>query len=403
MSKILVVNAGSSSVKYQLIDMEKEGGTRLAKGLVERIGLEKSFHTYTPNGGEKIQTEAVVPNHTKAIERALQMLLDPKVGVITDKSEITAVGHRVVHGGEKFASSTIITDEVMAQIKDCQRLAPLHNPHNIKGIEACQELFPDIPQVAVFDTAFHQTMPKHSFLYAIPYEFYTKEGIRRYGFHGTSHYYVARRAAEEMGKPLAELRIITVHLGNGASITAVDRGSSVDTSMGLTPLEGLVMGTRCGDLDPAIPLTLMRDNGISVEEMDRTLNYQSGILGLSGISNDMRDIETAAEEGVESALRAEDVFCYRLKKYIGAYSAVLGGLDALVFTGGIGENSVVVRAKSTEGLEFMGIKLDEALNQKLNRQRGKISAEDSQVAVFIIPTNEELVIAEDTYRCTREK
>ena len=403
MPKILVVNAGSSSVKYQLIDMESDGGKRLAKGLVERIGLEKSFHTYSPNGGTKTQTEVVVPNHTKAIEQALQMLLDPNVGVITDKNEITAVGHRVVHGGEKFASSIIITDEVMDQIKDCQRLAPLHNPHNIKGIEACQELFPDIPQVAVFDTAFHQTMPKHAFLYAIPYEFYTKGGIRRYGFHGTSHYYVARRAAQELGKPLSELKIITVHLGNGASITAVDQGRSVDTSMGLTPLEGLVMGTRCGDIDPAIPLTLMRDNGISAEEMDKMLNNKSGILGLSGISNDMRDIENAAEEGVESAIRAEDVFCYRIKKYIGAYGAVLGGLDALVFTGGIGENSVVVRAKSTEGLEFMGIKLDEALNQKLNRGRGKISAEDSKVAVFIIPTNEELVIAEDTYRCTREK
>ncbi len=397
MSIILVVNVGSSSVKYQLIDMGKDKPVRLARGLVERIGLDSSIHTYIPLDGEMMRKELEVPDHSKAIEVALETLLDPDVGVIADRGEIAAVGHRVVHGGEKFSSSTIINDEVMEQIMECRRLAPLHNPHNIKGIEACRRLFPHTPQVAVFDTAFHQSMPPHAFLYALPHELYTEQGVRRYGFHGSSHRFVAREAARELGRPLSELKLITVHLGNGCSITAVQGGASMDTSMGLTPLEGLVMGTRSGDIDPAIPLMLMRTSGIHTEGMERILNRKSGILGLSGIGSDMREIEEAVEAGDEAGIRTLEVFCYRIKKYIGAYMTVLGGLDALVFTGGIGENSMVVRQKSTAGLEFLGIHLDHEQNRRLNRSRGRISRQDSPVAVFIIPTDEELVIAEDTY------
>jgi acetate kinase len=396
MALILIINAGSSSVKYKLINPETE--QELAKGLVERIGIPGSLHHYTPQDGEKIKIEKDIPDQHIAIEEALNMLLSDEYGVIKDKGEISAIGHRVVHGGEKFSESTLITEEVVSEIRDNCELAPLHNPHNLRGIEVCLELFPGKPQVAVFDTAFHQMMPEYAYLYALPYSFYLDDKIRRYGFHGTSHYYVAHRAAEELGKPLEELRVITAHMGNGCSISAVKNGRSVDTSMGLTPLEGLVMGTRCGDIDPAIPIHLAKIKGLIPEELDELLNKKSGVKGLSGLSSDMREIEDGYKEGDPDATRAFDVYCYRLKKYIGAYMAILGGLDALVFTAGVGENSDVLREISTKGLEELGIILDKEKNVKYNRKFGRIDAKGSTVAIFIIPTNEGLVIARDTYR-----
>lgn len=400
MSLILVINAGSSSVKYQLFDVEEE--LRLASGLLERIGISGSIHHYKPFDREKMKFEGDIKDQTVAINLALEMLLDDELGVISDKSEITAIGHRVVHGGEKFSESTLITNEVIDEIRENISLAPLHNPHNLKGIEVCKELFPDIPQIAVFDTAFHQKMPQYAYLYAIPYSYYQDDQMRRYGFHGTSHYFVANRAAEELGKPIEDLKIITVHLGNGCSIAAVKNGRSVDTSMGFTPLEGLVMGTRCGDIDPAIPIYLSEMKNLSVRRVNDMLNKESGVKGLSEVSSDMREIENGFLEGDPDCSRAFEVYCYRIKKYIGAYFAVLGGVDGLVFTAGVGENSDILREKVTEGLDCLGIILDKEKNVELNRGFGRIDDDNSETAIFIIPTNEGLVIARDTHHIVSE-
>ncbi|RLC40392.1 MAG: acetate kinase [Candidatus Coatesbacteria bacterium] len=395
MAKILVINAGSSSLKYQLIEAEKE--ECLAKGLVERIGLKGGLHHYTRTGEDKLTIKKDVGDHTQAIELALEMLLDPEKGVIKSKEDIVAIGHRVVHGGERFAESVLIDNEVMEAIRENCRLAPLHNPHNLKGIEACVKIFGKTPNVAVFDTAFHQKMPPHAYLYALPISMYKEHSIRRYGFHGTSHFFVAHQAAKALGKPIDELKIITLHLGNGASMSAVKGGYSIDTSMGFTPLEGLVMGTRCGDIDPAIPIFMMERLGMEHTEINTILNKKSGLLGLSGISNDMREVEEAAEKGDENAKMALKIYAYRIKKYIGEYTAVMGGVDALVFTAGIGENSALIRKMSLEGLEFLGIKIDEKKNVEENGKFARVEKKGSKVAIFIIPTNEELVIARDTY------
>jgi acetate kinase len=390
---ILVINCGSSSLKYQFINMENEAV--MAKGLVERIGIEGSILTHRPEGMDKVIIEQPMKDHTDAIKLVLNALVDEKHGVIKDMSEIAAVGHRVVHGGENYATSVLIDENVLEGIKECAKLAPLHNPPNLIGISACKELMPNTPMVAVFDTAFHQTMPKHAYMYALPYEMYEKHAIRRYGFHGTSHKYVSQVAAEMLGKDIKDTKIITCHLGNGASVTAIDGGKTVDTSMGLTPLEGLVMGTRCGDIDPAIVTTLQKETGMSAQDLDNLMNKNSGVLGLSGVSSDFRDIENAAAQGNERAQLALDVYHYRVTKYIGAYAAAMGGVDAIVFTAGLGENSPEARYEVTKGLEFLGVKVD----KEKNNMRGKqldVSEEDAKVRVLAIPTNEELVIARDT-------
>lgn len=390
--KVLVVNCGSSSLKYQLFNMEDE--SVLAKGLVERIGIDGVL-THQPGDKDKVVIETAIPDHKVAIKLVVDALLDANHGVVKSMDEIGAVGHRVVHGGEKFTASAKITPDVMAGIEACTELAPLHNPANILGIQACEALMPGVPQVAVFDTAFHQTMPKSSYLYALPYEYYEKYGVRRYGFHGTSHKYVAQRAADMLGKDLKDVKIVTCHLGNGASVAAVKNGEVVDTSMGLTPLEGLVMGTRSGDMDPAIVKFVCGKEGISVEEMDNILNKKSGVLGVSGVSSDFRDIEGAANSGNERAQAALDMFAHRVRKYIGSYAAAMGGVDAVVFTAGLGENSISMRAIICETLGFLGIKIDAAKNDV----RGKetvISTDDSTVKALLIPTNEELMIARDT-------
>ncbi|WP_138206698.1 acetate kinase [Haloimpatiens lingqiaonensis] len=390
--KILVINCGSSSLKYQLIDMETEKA--LAKGLVERIGIEGSILTQKA-GEDKYVIETPMKDHQVAVELVLNALVDKEHGVISDMSEISAVGHRVVHGGEKYANSVLVNDDVLKNIEECIKLAPLHNPANIIGINACKKLMPNTPMVTVFDTAFHQTMPEQAYMYALPYEMYTKHGVRRYGMHGTSHKFVSLTAAEMMGKDIKDLKILTCHLGNGASCSAVDHGKCIDTSMGLTPLEGLVMGTRCGDMDPAIVPFLMKAEGLSIEEMDNLMNKKSGVLGVSGVSSDFRDIENAASEGNHRAQLALDVFHYRVKKYIGSYIAAMGGIDCLVFTAGLGENSISSREEICKGLEFFGIELD----TEKNNVRGKaveVSAEGSKVKIFVIPTNEELMIARDT-------
>lgn len=391
--KILVINAGSSSLKYQLIDMSNE--EVLAKGLCERIGIDNSFLKHTKTGADSIVIEKDLPNHKVAIEEVINVLVDATNGVIKDMSEITAVGHRVVHGGEKFSSSVLINDEVMDTLRECIELAPLHNPPNITGIEACQAIMPTTPMVAVFDTAFHQTMPKHAFMYALPYEIYEKYSIRKYGFHGTSHKYVAERAAVVLGKPLESLKIVTCHLGNGSSIAAVKNGQCVETSMGFTPLDGLAMGTRCGTIDPAVVTYLMNKEGLSTKEVDNLMNKKSGVLGISGVSSDFRDIEKAADEGNERARLALDIFYYRVRKYIGEYAAVMGGVDAVVFTAGVGENNVPGRVEILEGLEFLGISID----LEKNSVRGKeidVSTADAKVRTLVIPTNEELAIARET-------
>ena len=391
--KILVINAGSSSLKYQLLDPEKQ--QVLAKGLCERIGIDGRF-TYKPEGKEPIKdAEVAMPTHSEAIQTVLNALVDPTNGVISSMDEIDAVGHRVVHGGEKFAKSVLITDEVMAAIEECNPLAPLHNPANIIGIKACQTLMPKTPMVAVFDTAFHQTMPALAYTYALPYEFYTEDKVRRYGFHGTSHKYVTARAAAMLGKPIQELKLISCHLGNGSSITAVDGGKSVDTSMGFTPLAGLPMGTRSGDLDAGILEYLMHKHGYDIDKMLNILNKKSGVEGISGVSSDFRDLETAAKEGNDRAQLALDVFAYSVKKLIGSYAAAMGGVDAVIFTAGVGENDPGTRAKAVAGLEFMGIQID----PEKNNVRGKevdVAAAGSRARVLVIPTNEELMIAQDT-------
>lgn len=394
--KVLVINAGSSSLKYQLMDPET--GKVFAKGLCERIGLDGKF-TYKPQveGKETIKAaDVAMPTHSEAIQTVLNALVDPQNGVISSMKEIDAVGHRVVHGGETFASSVLINDEVLKAVEDCTPLAPLHNPANIIGIEACRKaLGDDVPQVAVFDTAFHQTMPEHAYLYSIPYKYYENDKLRRYGFHGTSHRYVTLRAAELLGKDPKDLKIVSCHLGNGSSLAAVDGGKCVDTSMGFTPLVGLPMGTRCGDLDNGVVQFLMNKYGYSIDEMLNILNKKSGVLGVSGVSSDFRDLDKAAAEGNERAALALDMFHYWVAKVAGSYVAAMNGVDAIVFTAGVGENSKETRAAICEYFGYLGVKVDEAANSK----RGEdvmISTPDSPVKVFVIPTNEELVIARDT-------
>ncbi|MBZ4663801.1 MAG: acetate kinase [Caloramator sp.] len=396
--KVLVINCGSSSLKYQLINMENE--KVMAKGLVERIGIEGSQLKHQPEGMDKIVVEKPMKDHKDAIKVVLDALLDENYGVIKNMNEISAVGHRVVHGGEKYSGSVLITEDVMKVLEECTHLAPLHNPPNIIGINACKDLMPQTPMVAVFDTAFHQTMPKHVYMYALPYELYEKHGIRRYGFHGTSHKYVSKVAAEQVGKDIKDLKIITCHLGNGASVAAIDGGKSVDTSMGFTPLEGLAMGTRCGDIDPAIVTFLQKEENLSYEEVNNIMNKKSGVLGISGVSSDFRDIENAAFDGNERAQLALDVFHYKVKKYIGAYTAAMGGLDVLVFTAGLGENSPETRFEVCKNMEYLGIKVDAEKNKVRGRIQ-EISTEDSKVKVFVIPTNEELMIARDTVEIVR--
>jgi acetate kinase len=398
--KILVLNCGSSSVKYQFIDIDKS--YVLAKGMVSRIGMSESVLVHKPHDRPEITISGEILDHIVAVEHVIAILLSPNHGVIKDKSEISAVGHRVVHGGEKFPDSVLVDRDVMQVLRSCIELAPLHNPHNIRGINACIQILPGVPQVAVFDTAFHQKMPPFAYIYGIPYILYKKYGIRRYGFHGTSHFYVSRRAARIMRKPIEELKIITCHLGNGASMAAVKGGISVDTSMGFTPLEGLLMGTRSGDLDPAIILHVMAREELSLHEANTLLNKHSGMQGISGVSSDMRDIIAESQKGNTIAQLALDIYCYRIRKYIGAYAAAMGGLDALVFTAGIGENSPVVRKKCCENLEFLGIQIDDEKNEEAIRVETEIQTDDSSVKVLCIPTNEELVIALDTKRIIEE-
>ena len=392
--KVLVINAGSSSLKYQLLDTDNQ--QVLAKGLCERIGIDGKF-TYKAPGKNTIDAvDVAMPTHSEAIQAVLNALVDPDNGVIASMKEIDAVGHRVVHGGETFACSVKIDDKVMAALEECIPLAPLHNPANITGIKACQAVMgPDVPQVAVFDTAFHQTMPPVAYTYALPYEYYEKDKVRRYGFHGTSHKYVSGRAAAMLGKKPEELKLISCHLGNGSSVTAIDGGKSVDTSMGFTPLAGVPMGTRSGDLDAGILEYLMNKHGYDMKEMMNILNKKSGVLGISGVSSDFRDIENAANDGNQRAALALEAFQYSVKKLVGAYAAAMGGVDAIVFTAGVGENDAATRMAIASGLEFMGVKMD----AEANNVRGKetvISAADSQVKVLLIPTNEELMIALDT-------
>ncbi|MBD5508193.1 MAG: acetate kinase [Lachnospiraceae bacterium] len=391
---ILVINCGSSSLKFQLIDSESE--KQIAKGLCERIGIEGSQLVYQPAGGEKEETVTPMPDHTKAIELVLNALTNEKTGVVKSLDEIGAVGHRIVHGGEKFAASTIITDEVIEAITACNDLAPLHNPANLIGIDACRKLMPNTPMVGVFDTAFHQTMPKEAYLYGLPYEYYDKYQVRRYGFHGTSHSYVSKRVAELLGKNYEDLKIIVCHLGNGASISAVKNGKCVDTSMGLTPLEGLIMGTRSGDIDPAIIEYIAHKENKSIDEVMTVLNKKSGVLGLSdNLSSDFRDLEKSYVAGEDRGLRTIQTFAYRVAKYIGAYTAAMNGVDVICFTAGVGENSPLVRNLACERLGYLGIALDQEKNNKRGEEL-EISTPDSKVKVFAIPTNEELAIARET-------
>ncbi len=396
----MVLNCGSSSIKYQLI--ETQTGAPLAKGAVERIGMASALLTHKPHNGEKIKIVGEILDHKIAIEYVLAVLMSKNHGVIKDMNEIDAVGHRVVHGGETFSGSVLITDTVMQAIKDNIDIAPLHNPANIKGIEAAKAHLPKVPQVAVFDTAFHVNMPPRAYLYGIPYTLYKRYKIRRYGFHGTSHRYVSKRAAVRLGKDLSELKIVSAHLGNGASMAAIENGRSIDTTMGFTPLEGLLMGTRTGDMDPSVILYIMGKEELSLHEANTLMNKHSGLLGVSGESSDMREIEQAMQEGHKRAKLAFDIFTYRIKKYIGAYAAAMGGLDAIVFTGGIGENSPLVRKTVCEGLEFLGVELDDKKNSDAAGE-AILSSENSRVKVLKIPTNEELVIALDTEKIVLEQ
>ncbi len=391
--KVLVINTGSSSLKYQLIDMDNE--SVLAKGLCDRIGIEGSYLKHAKAEGDAVIVESPMPDHKVAIGKVLEALTDKEMGVIADMSEIDAVGHRVVHGGESFSKSVLIDEKVMQAIRDCIELAPLHNPPNIIGIEACQQLMPNTPMVAVFDTAFHQTMPAKSYIYAVPYEAYEKYGVRKYGFHGTSHKYVSAKAAEFLGKPLEELKMITCHLGNGSSICAVKNGKAMDTTMGFTPLDGILMGTRSGSIDPAILTFLMGKEGMDAKAMDNYLNKKSGVLGVSGVSSDFRDLDKAAEEGNERAQLALDMFTYRVTKYIGEYAAAMNGVDVILFTAGVGENNPILRKDVCAGLTYLGVEIDEQAN---NRRGGvfEFSTPNSKVKVLVVSTNEELAIARDT-------
>lgn len=389
---VLVVNCGSSSLKYQLINMDNE--EVMAKGLVEKIGLPDSQLTHKWNGQKK-EIKQSIPDHQVAVKLVLDILTDAECGVIKSMDAIDAVGHRVVHGGEEFAASTLITDEVMKALEKCSAMAPLHNPPNIIGINACKAIMPGVPQVGVFDTAFHQTMPAKAFMYGLPYELYKEDHIRRYGFHGTSHRYVAGEVAKVMGVPVEKLRIINCHLGNGSSLAAIKYGKCVDTTMGFTPLAGVLMGTRCGDIDPAIVLNVMDNHNLSTKEMDTLMNKKSGVLGISGVSSDFRDLGQAAAEGNERAQLALDMFHYQVRKEIGAFAAAMGGVDVITFTAGVGENGIEDRAAIAEGLEYLGAKLD----RQRNNVRGKdalISTDDSTVKMYVIPTNEEIMIARDT-------
>ena len=391
---ILVINCGSSSLKFQLINAESE--EVLAKGLCERIGIDGRL-TYQPSGGEKEISEKAMPTHTEAIQFVIDALTNEKTGVVKSLSEIGAVGHRIVHGGEKFASSVVITEEVKKAVEECNDLAPLHNPANLIGVEACEKLMPGTPMVAVFDTAFHQTMPEKAYMYGLPYEYYEKYKVRRYGFHGTSHSYVSKKAAEVMGKAYDEVKTIVCHLGNGASVSAVLNGKSVDTSMGLTPLEGLVMGTRSGDIDPAIMEFIAQKENLDIEGIMNVLNKKSGVFGLSGeISSDFRDLTGAMAEGDKKAKIALEVFAYRVAKYIGAYAAAMNGVDDIVFTAGIGENVSYVREQVCSYLGYLGVELDPDANEKFRGEQGEITKPGCKVRVFVIPTNEELAIARET-------
>jgi acetate kinase len=390
---VLVINCGSSSLKYQLFNMNDE--SVLAKGLVERIGIEGSRLKHEVEGKDKKTIEVLMKDHKDALAQVLDAIVHPEHGAIASLNEINAVGHRVVHAGEKYSGSVVITDSVMAALEECIELAPLHNPPNIMGITAIQDLLPGIPNVGVFDTAFHQTMPKAAYVYALPYEYYERDHVRRYGFHGTSHRYVSQKTAEMLGKPLSETKIITCHLGNGASIAAIDGGKSMDTSMGFTPLEGLVMGTRCGDIDPQIVTYIMGKEKLTLDQMNDIMNKKSGVLGISGVSSDFRDIEDAAAAGNERAILALDIYHGNVRKYIAAYASVLGRVDAIVFTAGLGENGIESREAICKNLEFMGAKLDSTKN-KIRGKEAFVQTDDSTVNIMVVPTNEELMIARDT-------
>ena len=392
--KILVLNCGSSSIKYALYNMDDK--SVMTSGGAERVGLDGAFVKVKLPNGEKKTVMHDIPEHTEGVKFIFSLLTDPEIGVIKDLNEIDAVGHRMVHGGEKFNKSVVLTDEVLKTFEECIDLAPLHNPANLKGVKAVSELMPGLPQVGVFDTAFHQTMLAHSYLYAIPYELYEKYGVRRYGFHGTSHRYVSKRVCDFLGVNPADKKVITCHIGNGGSIAAVDGGKCVDTSMGLTPLEGLMMGTRSGDVDPSAVLAIMKVEGYDADRMSDLLNKESGVKGISGVSSDIREVEAAIKEGNERAALAMKMYDYRIKKYIGAYTAAMGGVDIIVFTAGVGEHQWDVRQGAVSGLEFFGIKLDEEKNRKNCGEEEIISTPDSKVKVVVVPTDEELLIASDT-------
>jgi acetate kinase len=394
--KVLVVNCGSSSVKYMFFDMD--GEKRLARGLVECIGLPEAYFKHQITGGEEIKEPCKAKNHLESVELIIKHLTNPAYGLMKDVSEIAAVGHRIVHGGDKFFDSVAVNEDVMAGLRECFAIAPVHTPHHYAGIEATEKLLPGVPEVVVFDTAFHQTIPQHAFMYGLPYSLYEKYHIRRYGFHGTSHKYVSQRAAKMLKKPLNELKLITCHLGNGGSLTAVYQGKSIDTSMGFTPLEGIMMGTRCGDIDPAIIVHLMSNEQITADSLNTLMNKKSGLLGISGLTGDMRTILNASANGSDRAKLALEMYCYRIKKYIGTYFAVLNGADGIVFTAGVGENSPTIREHSCQNLDNLGIILDKELNNAPGSEDRFVSAENSKVKIMVIPTNEELMIARETVR-----
>ncbi len=396
--KVLVINCGSSSLKFQLIDSESE--EVLAKGLCERIGIDGGMVTYQPKDRDKIKKNADMPDHTEAVKLVIDSLIDKENGVISSLDEIGAVGHRIVHGGESFSSATLINDEVIKAIEECNDLAPLHNPANLIGIRSCQKIMPNVPMVAVFDTAFHQTMPKKAYLYGIPYEYYRKYKVRRYGFHGTSHEFVSKRAAEFLGKDINDFKVIVCHLGNGASISAVKNGKCVDTSMGLTPLEGLFMGTRSGDLDPAIIQFISNKENLNIDEMLNILNKKSGVLGLSEVSSDFRDLGEAAGSGNDQAKTTLEAYSYRVAKYIGSYAAAMNGVDAIVFTAGVGENNIEVRQMIGEYLGYLGTGVDPVKNN-IRGEEAVISPDGAKVSVLVIPTNEELAIARETVKLVK--
>jgi acetate kinase len=401
--KVLVLNCGSSSVKYQLIEtsldmIETNTDRTIARGAIERIGTSSAIHTYRPEGREKTSEVKEILEHRVALTEIIRMLADREHGVIARVDEIDAVGHRMVHGGEKFARSVLVTPEVIREIEECSELAPLHNPHNLRGYRAARQILPGVPHAAVFDTAYHQTMPPHAYLYGLPYVLYTRHAIRRYGFHGTSHRFVGWRSQAILGRPREQMRLITCHLGNGASVCAIDHGRSVDTSMGFTPLEGLLMGSRSGDVDPAVIFYVMHKEELTEQQAMTMLNKHSGLYGISGVSNDMREVLAEEAKGNERARLAVEMFCYRLRKYVAAYAAAMSGADAVIFTGGIGENAATIRERSLAGLEFMGIAVDPERNAAAVGREGEISPEGSTIRVLVIPTNEELIIARDALR-----